>query len=192
MKASQDKIDVFILDLISKSKNKDCYAIINTKEYKEIKEEFLKYISADELKIQNIFKGINSTCYHISKYIIKFGDFHIPEHVEKQDWLVPIYHRANYKISYDNKVIYLGFEIQDYIDSEEYINEDEMFNLYCHIRDNKYRWVDIKRDNLKKKNGKLYVIDSDYIYKEGEENLYNESILSKKFETQYQAKKEVK
>lgn len=170
--------------MISNSKNKDCNFILKTSEYKIIKDKFLEFFNND-IVIKKEFTTLNSKCYHIDKYIVKFGMFHIPDEVAELPQLVKIYYRNNIEINYDNSVIFLGIEIQDFIEEDDTCSYNEMYELYKSLRKMGYIWIDANFSNVKKKNGKVLIIDSDFIYKENEADYFNQSTLSKELEEKY-------
>lgn len=183
-----NQVDNFLLKVISKLKNKDCNFILLTKEYKIIRDKFLKYIG-DNFEIKQEFNTINSGCYHIGNYIVKFSGIHIPEKMEQITQLVKIYCRENYRIEFNKSIIYLGFEIQDFICEDESCDFSDLYNTYKSLRDIGYIWVDASYSNVKKKNNKVYIIDSDYIYKEDEVDYFNESRLSKELREKFEKEK---
>lgn len=183
-----NQVDKFLVENISKLKNKDCNFIKYTKEYEIIRENFIKYFGTS-FKIKKEYNTLTSSCYHINDYIIKFSEYHIPDKLEQIPELVKIHHRENYRIVYNNSIIYLGVEIQDFIYEDEKCNINDLYNIYKSLRDTGYIWVDASYLNVKKKNNKVYIIDSDYIYKEDEVDYFNESRLSKELREKFEKEK---
>lgn len=68
---------------------------------------------------------------------------------------------------------------------EDY-QEDKLYELYQSLRDDGIIWTDVKFENIGKIDGKLVVIDRDFIYKEGNPNIiWQENTYAKSFERRY-------
>lgn len=69
---------------------------------------------------------------------------------------------------------------------EEDYQEDKLYELYQYLRDDGIIWTDVKFENIGKIDGKLVVIDRDFIYKEGNPNIiWQENTYAKSFERRY-------
>lgn len=69
---------------------------------------------------------------------------------------------------------------------EEDYQEDKLYELYQSLRDDGIIWTDAKFANVGKIDGKLVVIDRDFIYKEGNPNIiWQENTYAKSFEKRY-------
>lgn len=69
---------------------------------------------------------------------------------------------------------------------EEDYQEDKLYELYKSLRDDGIIWTDTKFENVGKIDGKLVVIDRDFIYKEGEPNIiWHDNTYAKSFEKRY-------
>lgn len=180
----KEKIDCLLLNLIERVKQKDCSFILNTLEYKLIKQKFLEYFNDNDIVV-NEFHTFNRISYQIGDYIVKFGGFYIPNTIDRLPQLVNIYYRENFEIRCDDSVIFLGFEIQEFIPGHDRCSYDEIYDLYKSLRNMGYIWVDANFSNVKKKNGKALIIDSEYIYRENEVDYFNQSKLSKELEERY-------
>jgi len=55
--------------------------------------------------------------------------------------------------------IYFGFEIQDYIESNDICSETELYTIYSNLRDKGYICADASYSNVKKLNDRLVVVD---------------------------------
>lgn len=184
MVEKKDNIDDLLIYMISNSKNKDCSFILFTKQYKDIKKIFLEFYNSNDT-IEEQYSGINSNCYHIGSYIFKFGNYHIPDVIDDLPQLVKIYYRKNFEIHYSDSVIFLGFEIQEYIEEDYKCCYEDIYELYKSLRKDGYIWIDASFSNVKKKDGKIIIIDSDYIYRENDVDYFNQSSLSSEFEKRY-------
>ena len=172
-----------LLDLINEYTPFDCSFITNTKEYKDLNDYFKSFFG-ESFKYQDI-KKLYHNCYLYDSYIIKFNCKKTPKEILDIPEVVKTYYRNNFKYEYNNKVLYLGVEIQDYIKEYTKCNEEELYEVYVSLRRKGYEWIDVSSGNVFKVNNEFKIIDSDYIYPEGQANYINESKLSKQFREQY-------
>lgn len=172
-----------LIEIISDYKSYDCSCIKNTKNFKDL-DEFLKSFFGSEFTYKDIRK-LYYNCFIYKKYLIKFSGRKIPKDIPRLPFLVNTYYRENFDFICDNIKIYIGIEIQDYLYPNEPCNENEIYYLYKNLKNNGYEWVDASLSNAVKYNKKLYIVDTDYIYKECDANYCNQSKLSYKFKIKY-------
>lgn len=172
-----------LLDLINDYLKRDCSNIIETLQYKDLDNFFKSFFS--NFEYDKIIK-LYSNCYIYKEYIIKFSDRKTPLIIDKQQELVNSYYRQNIEFVIDNRVVlYLGVEIQDYLYPNQLCNEEELYVLYNSLRSKGYVWMDANLGNAVKYNGKLFIVDIDYIYPEKDAIYINQSKMSKEFEKRY-------
>lgn len=191
MKTKQATLDNTIIRMISDSKGIDCSFIVGTNEFYELKSFFLRFFTID---ILNDFKceKIARKCYKYRNYMIKFGEFHRPEYILKDKNIVKIYYKKNFKIINGNHILYLGVEVQDYLNLDEDVDYMDLYDVYKSLRDRNLIWFDIKPDNVVKKDGITYIIDTDYIFKEDDDNkVHVKSFLTDKFNEIYLREKKL-
>lgn len=166
-----------LIDVISNFSQKDCKFLKNTKAFKE----FLKNINdLVDINWEKVIK-INRFQYRYGSYILKFGFAHSNLDLPQLDEFVKFYCRINLKFKDAKNSIYFGFEIQDFIESNEICSEKELYTIYSNLRDKGYIWADASYSNVKKLNDKFVVVDLGDIYIKNQENFIVNSKISEKF-----------
>lgn len=170
MKINQVVLDNIIIRMISDSKGFDCSFILGTSEFNELKSFFLKFFSDDILDDFNC-KKIARNCYKYKNYVIKIGGFHYPDYILYDENIVKTYYKQNFEIVSAEGVLCLGIEIQDFLSSDGKASFIELYQVYKKLRDKKLIWFDIKPNNVIKKDGHIFIVDSDYIFRENVDNI---------------------
>lgn len=172
-----------LIDIINYFYGKDVSFIKKSFLYEDL-DIYLKSFFGDAFSYDKLVR-LNYKCYVYDNYILKLSLYNYPLEEFDSDIFVKSYYRENLDFKVDDKYIGLGVEIQDYLYPSRYPNKDELYNLYKYLRDNGYEWVDAKYDNALVNNGKVYIVDKDYIYKYEDANYINQSRLSKEFYERY-------
>lgn len=166
-----------LIDIISNFSQKDCNFLRNTTAFCE----FIKKINESvDINWDNVIR-INRFQYRYDNYILKFGFAHSNLDLPQLDEFVKFYCRINLKFKDAMNSIYFGFEIQDYIESNDICSEDELYTLYSNLRDKGYIWSDASYGNVKKIKDKFVVVDLGDIYRDNQENFIINSKISEKF-----------
>ncbi len=179
--------DNILLKIISEYKDFNCDFIINTKEYKDLDNMFKSFFGSP-FEYKKLIK-LNYKSYIYDKYIIKFKTINIPEDILDSEELAKTYIKKNYEIHNKDRVLYLGIEIQDYIIKDDDVTEFDLENIWLSLYNKGYMWADAKLNNIIKRKNKVYIIDSDYIYKINNYNAENESKYSRYFRVKYMINK---
>ena len=175
--------DNLLIKIISDYKDFNCDFIIDTKEFKDLDNTFKSFFGLN-FSYNKLIK-LNYKCYLFNKYIIKLKDINYPNSILNINELVKSYLKENYIFESNNKILYLGVEIQDYIENESDLNESDLESIWYSLYKKGYMWADAKLDNIVKNNNKIYIIDTDYIYKIEEYDSSNESFYSNMFRLKY-------
>ena len=178
-----------LLKLIEDAKRLNVDWLSFIPEYLEIEREVISILGDDFSCVERIGNGANSKIYKIGDFVLKIGNYRYPEKVPNLDEINHVYLRCNRELRSKNKVIYLGLEIQDYLEENARITEDDLRRLYMSLRKKGYIWCDAKISNVRKdKNGILKIIDTDYILEKKDPNIFVVSEFSKQFEKEYNLK----
>ena len=172
-----------LIDIINYFYGKDVSFIKKSFLYEDL-DIYLKSFFGDYFSYDKLVR-LNYKCYVYDKYILKLSLYNYPLEEFGSDIFVKSYYRENFDFKVDDKFIGLGVEIQDYLYPSRYPNKDELYTIYKYLRDNGYEWIDVKCDNALVYNGKVYIVDKDYIYKFGDTNYINQSRLSREFYDRY-------
>ena len=119
-----------------------------------------KYVYLDRFEI--IGHGTYSTVYKVNDKVIKIGLAKINLEIIDHPRIIKTYIKCNIPLLVDNQRINLGVEIQDLAKSTN-INEEDMFKIYCELRDDNIIWKDIKSSNVCIKDNNYCIVDTDFI-----------------------------
>ena len=178
---SKERVSKFLFNMISKFSDYDCSFIKNTPEFSELESFFLLFFNDKDKNIIKLYDII----YVIDKYIVKIKKKYQPEYLVNAECIVKTYYKKNFVFKNHDISVELGIEIQDYIDSNEEITLEEVWNIYFQLREKGYIWLDAKPNNLIKKNNKTYIVDTDYIFKEEDKNINKIDIIPSEFSIQF-------
>lgn len=180
----EDKTFHSLFDLIQEYQKRNCDFILTTDEYQDLNQQFKSFFKSN-FKYEDI-KQIDYNCFIYQNYIIKFNDQKLPPEIINLPFLVHTYYRNNFKFTNCDNVMYLGIEIQDYLQNTTKVNNEDLYSLYKQLRCHGYIWMDANIGNALIYQNKPIVVDKDYIYLEKDANFINQSRLSKAFEERYQ------
>ena len=183
MQIKVNNSETFVIKAMSLfNNNRDCFFIKNDSQFNTLLKEL------DSILGNNWYKNIKnykSNCYIVKDKILKLKLMCFPEKINYTNNMVKTYYRKNYRFTCEDKILNVGIEIQKFIFNDDKCSKDELYSVYEELRKQDYIWMDAKVSNIKKENGKIYIVDLDYIYKIDEADYSNQNPLSKKFEEQY-------
>ena len=141
--------------------------IKNIEEIIPILEEYLKKEKIKINQVSLLGEGEYKKVLKVGNYAFKIGyENEVNEIPEDELILKPIMKK---NVSQEKAyAIYVG--IQPLLNDKWYLNltdeeiENKLYEIYKTLKDKGINWVDIKKENIGKKDEKLYIIDDDYIY----------------------------
>lgn len=141
--------------------------IKNIEEIIPILEEYLKKEKIKINQVSLLGEGEYKKVLKVGNYAFKIGyENEVNEIPEDELILKPIMKKNVSKEK--TYAIYVG--IQPLLNDKWYLNltdeeiENKLYEIYKTLKDKGINWVDIKKENIGKKDEKLYIIDDDYIY----------------------------
>ncbi len=169
--------------------------------YKPIDKEFLDQYSGkllslidttlqDEqvrmIDIESGEPGSFTKTFQIGEKILKIGAprevLEIPRH---SHILEPI-KEMKFTSSNDDLITHIELTRRAELLSSDDRREDDLYQLYKMLRNDGIIWTDTKFENVGKIDGKLMIIDRDFIYKEGNPNIiWHDNTYAKSFEKRY-------
>lgn len=172
-----------LAELIADFCETDCSYITNTPEYQDLDQKFKSFFgkSFSYSQIQKLY--YNTFIY--KNYVIKLAPFKYPLEIPKFPELVTYYYRDNITFHGKEKKIYLGVEIQDYLQPSTKTSTEQLYSLYKSLRNKGYIWMDANIGNAVFYQNKPIIVDLDYIYPFDQAIYTNQSRLSYNFEQRY-------
>lgn len=198
--------NTFNMDNINSNELDSLYCVIDKLVSELLLKNHLRYVD-----IKLLGTGSYSKAYGIGNMVLKLGDKRGTYNIPNDKRILQPLIRVNLK---DISNIEGTIEVSNKVDSINLSNE-EMYSLYKELRDRGIVFTDIKNDNfglliednninydgldenslnrgfdknnsdvLKK--GDVVIIDTDYIYKEGDPSIHNATIRSIDYEKRYQ------
>lgn len=174
-----------LLEVISKSMSlRDI--ITFEKEKLQIIIDFLEQNNINNLdNISMIGIGTYSRVFKINNFVIKIGLAKIRKDIIKSSNVAEEIIRLNIKFVTEKITMVVGIVIQKLAEKYENKCEEDLYNLFSSLREEKLIWTDVKYENVGKINEKLVVIDTDDIFYEKDFNIIWSTPLFQKFEERY-------
>ena len=174
-----------LLELISKSMSlRDI--ITYEKEKLQIIIDFLEQNNINNLDNTSMIGiGTYSRVFKINNFVIKIGLAKIRKDIIKSSNVAEEIIRLNIKFVTEKITMVVGIVIQKLAEKYENKCEEDLYNLFSSLREEKLIWTDVKYENVGKINEKLVVIDTDDIFYEKDFNIIWSTPLFQKFEEKY-------
>lgn len=210
----ESKKDQFIYEILTKilsvERNGNKQQVNDTiKRVSKIIDKVLEKENARIIDIKIIGNGTYSNVLKIGNTVVKFGTPRKTFNVPNDERFLQPYLRKDLS---EELGIGVSIEICDMVDTNISISEEEMYSIYKEIRDRGIIYADMKYNNVGRlikdnpprnsenngmignvsntlKAGEYVIIDTDFIYKEGDPNIKFGNYLAEQFESRYQKEK---
>ncbi len=138
------------------------------------------------IDIERLGSGSYSKVFQIGEKVLKVGAPRKIGEIPKHSRILQPMLETNFMNSKNQPFACIELSTKAEKLKEEDYQEDKLYELYKSLRDDGIIWTDTKFENVRKIDGKIVVIDRDFIYKEGDPNIiWHDNTYAKSFEKRY-------